>query len=83
MHIEIGTNYHNKNFALSLALKEKVRGTRKWPIAPRCCFTFSFSMRMLAKFCFVYNEKYKILVNEVQSLTAKFRGMHTVCCIFT
>ena len=32
IHIEIGTNYHNKNFALSLALKDRLRGTRKWPI---------------------------------------------------
>ena len=30
--IEIGTNYHNKNFALRLALKERLKGTRKWPI---------------------------------------------------
>ena len=32
IHIEIGTNYHDKNFALRLALKERLRGTRKWPI---------------------------------------------------
>ena len=32
IHIEIWTNYHNKNFALRLALKERLRGTRKWPI---------------------------------------------------
>mgnify|MGYP006896104768 CR=1 FL=1 len=32
IHIEIGTNYHNKSFALRLALKERLRGTRKWPI---------------------------------------------------
>ena len=31
IHIEIRTNYHNKNFA-RLALKERLRGTRKWPI---------------------------------------------------
>jgi len=31
-HIEIRTNYHNKNFALGLALKERLRGTRKWLI---------------------------------------------------
>ena len=31
IHIEIGTNYHSKSFAL--ALKERLRGTRKWPIA--------------------------------------------------
>ena len=29
---EIGTNYHNKNFALRLTLKERLRETRKWPI---------------------------------------------------
>ena len=33
IHIEIGSNYHNKNFAHRLALKERLRGTRKWPIA--------------------------------------------------
>ena len=32
IHIEIRTNYHNKNFALRLALKERLSGTRKWPI---------------------------------------------------
>ena len=32
IHIEIRTNYHNKSFALRLALKERLRGTRKWPI---------------------------------------------------
>ena len=32
IHIETGTNYHNKNFALRLALKERLKGTRKWPI---------------------------------------------------
>ena len=30
IHIEIKTNYHNKNFALRLALKERLRGTLKW-----------------------------------------------------
>ena len=29
---EIGTNYHNKNFALRLALKERLRETGKWSI---------------------------------------------------
>ena len=28
IHIEIGTNYHNKRYALRLALKERLRGTR-------------------------------------------------------
>ena len=32
IHIEIATNYRNKNFALGLALKERLMGTRKWPI---------------------------------------------------
>ena len=32
IHIEIETNYHNKNFALRLALKVRRRGTRKWLI---------------------------------------------------
>ena len=36
LHIEIGTNYHNKNFAFRLALKERLKGTRKWPIANSC-----------------------------------------------
>ena len=35
IHIEIGTNYHNKSFALRLALKERLRRTRKWPIFRR------------------------------------------------
>ena len=33
IHMEIATNNHNKNFALRLALKERLRATRKWPIA--------------------------------------------------
>ena len=33
IHIEIRTNYNNKNFALRLALKERLRGIRKWSIA--------------------------------------------------
>ena len=32
IHIEIRTNYHNKNSHFRLALKERRRGTRKWPI---------------------------------------------------
>ena len=32
IHIETGANYHNKNFALRLAMKERLRGTQKWPI---------------------------------------------------
>ena len=35
IHIEIGINYHNTNFALRLALKERLRETRKWPTAAR------------------------------------------------
>ena len=50
--LKFGTNYHNKNFAVRLALKERLRGTRKWPIwyqtrrskivsgpQPGCCHT--------------------------------------------
>ena len=32
IHIEIRTNYRNKSLALRLSLKERLRGTRKWPI---------------------------------------------------
>ena len=32
IHIEIGTNYHDKKFALRLALNETLRETRKWPV---------------------------------------------------
>ena len=35
IYIEIRTNYHNKDFALRLTLKERLRGTRKWPIVER------------------------------------------------
>ena len=31
-HIETGTNYHNKNLSLRLALKERLRRTQKWLI---------------------------------------------------
>ena len=30
IHIEIRTSYHSKHFALGLALKVRLRGTRKW-----------------------------------------------------
>jgi len=33
IHIEIRTNYNNKDFALRPALKERPRGIRKWSIA--------------------------------------------------
>ena len=33
IHIEIRTNYHNKNFALRLALKERFEGTLKRSVA--------------------------------------------------
>ena len=32
IYIEIGINYHDKNFALRLALEVRLRETRKWPI---------------------------------------------------
>ena len=35
-HVEIRTNYHNKHFALGLALKERFRGTQKWSITGVC-----------------------------------------------
>ena len=41
IHIEIRTNYHNKSFALRLALKERLGGTRKWPIMDTCAWTIS------------------------------------------
>ena len=31
----VGSNYHTKNFALRLALKERFRRTRKWSIQKR------------------------------------------------
>ena len=30
--IKIGTNYHNKAFVPRLALKDRLKGIRKWPI---------------------------------------------------
>ena len=32
IYIEIITNYNNKNFGLRLALKKRLKGTRKWSI---------------------------------------------------
>ena len=49
IHIETGTNYHNKHFALRLALKERLRGTRKWPIISSVVVVVFF----LYLFCFV------------------------------
>ena len=31
------TDFHDKNFALRLALKWRLRGTQKWPIKARFC----------------------------------------------
>ena len=45
IHIETGTNYHDKNFAPRLALKERLRGTRKWPIQSPHCILFSLKRR--------------------------------------
>ena len=44
IHVEIRTNCHNKNFALRLALKERLRGSRKWFIGlPVFLMIFSLS----------------------------------------
>ena len=40
--IEIGTNDHKENFALSPALKERLSGTRKWPIVSICTSIHEF-----------------------------------------
>ena len=46
IHIEIRTNYHNKKFALRLALKERMRWTRKWPITdPHEILLFSLGIK--------------------------------------
>ena len=39
IHIEIRTIYH-KNFALRRTVKERLRGTRKWPMSKRYMKTF-------------------------------------------
>ena len=46
IQIEIGSNYHDKNFALRLALKERFRRTRKWPIKTR--FNIGLQCRHIA-----------------------------------
>ena len=47
IHIEIRTNYHNKTFALRLALKERLRGTRKWPISCMSRLGYSQNERIM------------------------------------
>ena len=56
---EIRTNYHNKNFALRLTLKERLRGTRKWPIWPSSSPAKSNSRGILsAAFLLLCTESY-------------------------
>ena len=42
-HHQFGTNYHNKNDALILALKEKRRGTRELSIPKMAGLEISFN----------------------------------------
>ena len=58
IHIEIRTNYHNKKFALRLALKERLRGTRKWPMG----YAHKNQIKYMATHV-VVNETYKQTVN--------------------
>ena len=66
IHIEIGTNYHDKNFALRLALKERLKGTRKWSIQREglhvitilssffiFALLFHFRLKAFSSFCIV------------------------------
>ena len=58
IHIELGTNYHNKNYALRLALKERLRRTRKWPTTSskcpknkKCTYKTTFFLYRNAQIC--------------------------------
>ena len=71
IHIEIGTNYHNKNFALRLALKERLKGTRKWPI-----------MKMRKSKADQTVEKIYIILSNIAKVTAFFIGVFSTNLIF-
>ena len=51
--IETGTNYHKENFALSLALKERPSGTRKWPIVSIRTSIHEFHV-FISSYCFYW-----------------------------
>ena len=42
------THFHNKGFALSLVLKVRFFGTRKWPIEPKELLSCSISCLQIA-----------------------------------
>ena len=76
-HIEIGTNYHNKKFALRLALKERLRGTRKRPIGHFGKYhnTLCLSPHILHKHCFQFLLGLKMAPREIKNNAyAKFGG---------
>ena len=65
--IIIKTHFHNKGFALSLVLKVKLFGTRKWPIN----LTLRASMRSLMVFRYSFSclilslsDRYKIFTSD-------------------
>ena len=83
IHIEITTNYHNKNFALRVALKDRLRETRKWPIE-----TIIFSLwkekriydlkkknQELEKFKFVLDYKIKELKKQIEPRENDIKAM--------
>ena len=83
IHIEITTNNHNKNFALRLALKNRLRETRKWSIE-----TIIFSLwkekriydlkkknQELEKFKFVLDYKIKELKKQIEPRENDIKAM--------
>ena len=73
IHIEIGTNYHNKNFALRLALKERLKGTRKWPINIKSCYSINH-------FCCLQPQQPHTKHCCGHKNVLPLRWIHTSCC---
>ena len=86
IYIEIGTNYHNKNFALRLALKERLRRTRKWPIHQQGKMQIHVCILWFCLFCYRpeawCQRKSGRTYEEIASNWVAKSGMLTYFCCF-
>ena len=72
IHIEIGTDYHNKNFALRLALKERLTRIRKWPIPRRLS-----RQRLQAKACIYIPLLHRWIESKFETLNSDMHKYNT------
>ena len=72
IHIEIGTDYHNKNFALRLALKERLKRILKWPIPRRLG-----RQRLQAKTCIYISLLHRWIESKFETLNSDMHEYNT------